>query len=345
MTMSTTTAREGPTVADLMRTDFRSCNPHDPAAEVAAALRQSRCPALAVTRAQVPIGLVTERALAAALAEHGADLSRLTAADLMADDPPTIPTKGTLDEAADELGASDGQILAVDADGLLKGVLTLAEVGPQLSEAALGRLAARLMAAGAAAPVRRPPAPAEAARIADPTAEIKTTKMQAQPHAWDSPTGAHPEPVPLVTQADLVNPMLRVADAMTTGPRTCAPESTALEAVLILRDAGCGMVPVTEDGRPVGVVTDRDIALALPEHEADLAATPIGRLMTKDLATIDRGASLDAAVEALGGRGVRRLLVVDGDGRLVGVLSWVDLVPHVSERGLGQVVSKIVEHR
>src|SRR4051812_19511484 len=111
-------------------------------------------------------------------------------------------------------------------------------------------------------------------------------KSQEQPHPWDSPTHAHPEPVPLVSPSDLVNPMLRVADAMTAGPRTCSPASTVLEAVLIFRDADCGVVPVTEAGQPVGVLTDRDVALALAEHETDLSRTPVGELMARDPVTI-----------------------------------------------------------
>jgi IMP dehydrogenase len=334
------------TVAQLMRTDLRSCNASTPAVEVATAMQQSGCPLLAVTRAQVPMGVVSAHDLARALAHHGGDLSDRKAEDLMTE-AATVPVEAPIEEAINRLVESGGHLLAVDRDGLLKGVVTLADLGPQLSEAALGRLDTRL-ADGRDRPAWRPgrtPAPAEAARQADPTAEIKPTKSQTQAHPWDSPTGAHPEPVPLVTPSDLVNPMLKVSDAMKPGPRTCSPASTALEAVLIFRDADCGVIPVTQEGRPVGVVTDRDIALALADHEADLAPTPLEELMTPDVVTIAADAPLDAAAEALGSRGLRRLLVVDAQGQLVGVLSWIDLVPHLPERGLGHVVSRIVETR
>jgi len=338
-------------VAEVMRTDFRSCNAADPIADVAMAMRQSRCTFLPVTRAQVPIGIVTEHELATALAEHGGDLSRMTAADLMVPGPTTIPMKSTIAEAVDPLAAADGHLLVVAPDGILKGILTTAELGPQLSEEALGRLAAQVgplfgrPGPGGDNVLRGGPTPAEAARKADPTAEIKSSKSQAQPHPWDSPTGARPEPVPLVSPSDQVNPMLKVSDAMTADPRTCSPASSALEAVLIFRDADCGIVPVTEGGKPVGIITDRDIALALAEHDSDLASTPVGALMSKDVVTIAADAALDAAVESLGDHGLRRLLAVDPDGNLVGVLSWADLVPHLSERGLGRAVSLIVEHR
>src|SRR5690348_12305127 len=123
-------------------------------------------------------------------------------------------------------------------------------------------------------------------------------------HPWEPSPEAHPEPVPLVSPSDLVNPMLKVSDAMTAGPRTCSPESTALEAALIFRDADCGVVPVVADGRPVGILTDRDLALALPEREAELARTSVGELMTRDVVTIAADATLDAAIQRLGAAGV-----------------------------------------
>lgn len=317
------------TVAEVMRTDFRSCNAGDPVADVAAALRQSGGTFVAVTRAQVPLGVITEGALAAALAAHGGDLSRLTAGDVMIHERPTIPAHAPLAEAANRLAGASGRLLAVDADGLLTGVLTLAELAPQLSEFALGRLIGRLAREGSEAMT-----PAEAARAADPTAEIKPSKSQAQPHPWDPPLGTPAAPVPLVSPSDLVNPLLKVSDAMTANPRTGSPFSTALEAVLIFRDAGCGVIPVTEDGRPVGVVTDRDVALALADHEHDLGATPLERLMTRDVVTIRADDSLDTAIASLREHGIGRLLVVDSGGLIVGVLSWTDLAPHLTARGL-----------
>jgi CBS domain-containing protein len=164
-------------------------------------------------------------------------------------------------------------------------------------------------------------------------------------HPWEPSPEARPEPVPLASPSDLVNPLLSAADVMVAEPRTCSPFSTALEAALIFRDADCGAVPVVEDGRPVGVLTDRDLALALPERGADLGGTAVGELMTRDVVTIATDAPLDVAIERLGERGLRRLLVVGPDGRLAGILSWTDLAPHVSERALGHVVARIAARR
>jgi len=136
---------------------------------------------------------------------------------------------------------------------------------------------------------------------------------------------------------------LTAADVMTPGPRTCSPFSTVLEAVLIFRDADCGAVPIIEDGKPVGVLTDRDVALALAEHEADLASLPVSGIMTRGVASVPPDASLDTVIEQFGDQGVRRLLVIDEPGQLIGIIGWADVAPHVPDRKVGQAVSEVVE--
>jgi CBS domain-containing protein len=150
---------------------------------------------------------------------------------------------------------------------------------------------------------------------------------------------------PLGRRLDLIDPDLKVSQVMTVAPRTCSSQSTVLEAILIFRVADCGVVPITEVRKPVGVLTDRDVALALTSHETDLAITPVCELMSTDVVTIGLDDSLELAMEKLGDHGVRRLLVVDYDGVLQGILSWADLAPHLTPTALGRVVSRIVENR
>ena len=147
----------------------------------------------------------------------------------------------------------------------------------------------------------------------------------------------------LVTSADQVNPLLTAADIMTAAPRTCSPFSTVVEAVLIFRDADCGLVPVVDGGKPVGVLTDRDVALALADYKGALPAMTVGDVMTRDVVTVPSDARLDVVTRTFAGREVRRVLVVDDAGQLAGVISWANLAPHMSERGLGGLVQQVVE--
>ena len=128
---------------------------------------------------------------------------------------------------------------------------------------------------------------------------------------------------------------LTAADVMTPTPRTCSTFSTVLEAVLIFRDADCGAVPVLEDGKPVGILTDRDVALALAEHGESLPGLPVTEIMSRGVVSVAPEDSLETVVERFGDEGVRRLLVMDAKGDLLGIIAWADLAPHVPHRTLG----------
>ena len=136
---------------------------------------------------------------------------------------------------------------------------------------------------------------------------------------------------------------LTASDLMTANPRTCSSFSTVLEAVLIFRDADCGAVPVLEDGKPAGVLTDRDVALALAAHGELLPGLPVSEIMTRGVVSVAPDDSLETVVERFGDEGVRRLLVMDAKGDLLGVIAWADLAPHVPHRTLGRAVDEVVE--
>ena len=115
-----------------------------------------------------------------------------------------------------------------------------------------------------------------------------------------------------------------VAALMTTTPRTCSPFSTITEAALIFRDEECGVVPVLDAGKPVGVLTDRDVALAVIDKPS-LGDLPVGDVMTREVVTIHADETIAAARVKFSEAEVRRLIVVDAVGQLVGILSRADL--------------------
>jgi CBS domain-containing protein len=147
----------------------------------------------------------------------------------------------------------------------------------------------------------------------------------------------------LVTPADQLNPLLTAADVMTAAPRTCSKFSTVLEAVMVFRAEDTGLVAVVDGGKPIGVVTDRDIALALADHEGVLPGMAVGEVMKRDIATVAADAKLGAVSQAFAEHRVRRVLVVDETERLLGVISWGDLAPHMSKRALGSLAHRVIE--
>ena len=137
---------------------------------------------------------------------------------------------------------------------------------------------------------------------------------------------------------------LTAADVMTTHPRTCSAFSSVLEASVLFQDADCGAVPVVNGGRPIGILTDRDVALAVANNP-DLSNRPVADFMSKDVISVAPDASLEEVAALFGQGGIHRLLVIDADGQLQGIIAWSDLAPHISEASLGRLVGEVDERR
>ena len=137
---------------------------------------------------------------------------------------------------------------------------------------------------------------------------------------------------------------MTAADVMTSRPRTCSAFSSVLEASTLFQDADCGAVPVVDGGRPIGILTDRDVALAVANNP-DLGNRPVADFMSKDVISVAPDAPLEEVGALFGQQRIHRLLVVDAAGQLQGVIAWSDLAPHVSDASLGRIVGEVDERR
>jgi CBS domain-containing protein len=117
----------------------------------------------------------------------------------------------------------------------------------------------------------------------------------------------------------------RAGDIMTPRPRTVSPDATMQELAQVMVDENCGIVPVVEDGRLVGVVTDRDIVCRLAAHHLDQRTARARDVMSDDLATVDERASLDDVLREMELHRVRRICVTAEDDRLLGIVAMADL--------------------
>lgn len=111
---------------------------------------------------------------------------------------------------------------------------------------------------------------------------------------------------------------------------TATPETSAAQAARLMREHHVGSLVVVDSGavagKPVGIVTDRDLVLAVMAEGLDASLFTVGDVMSTDLATIGNDASLLAAIERLRARQLRRLIVTDAAGRVVGLASFEDLL-------------------
>lgn len=106
--------------------------------------------------------------------------------------------------------------------------------------------------------------------------------------------------------------------------------SSIKELAETMESEGIGDVVIAEDDRPVGIVTDRDVALAVAKHD-DLGGIDADHLMTEDPVTIDRDAEAIELPKAMAEGKVRRIPVVDDDGNLAGIATLDDVVATIGE--------------
>jgi CBS domain-containing protein len=123
---------------------------------------------------------------------------------------------------------------------------------------------------------------------------------------------------------------------MTTKPMSCAPSDSLTRAAERMREANIGALPVLEgeDGWLVGIVTDRDLVTRALARGLEPDATRVSDVMTRDVATCLPGDPIEKAVERMEERHVRRLPIVDDDGRLLGIIAQADLATRVHDRAL-----------
>jgi CBS domain-containing protein len=117
---------------------------------------------------------------------------------------------------------------------------------------------------------------------------------------------------------------MKVAEVMNATVIACTPQDLLSRAAQIMWEADCGCVPVVDSERLVGIVTDRDLCMAGFTQGRSLAQIPVGAAMAKRLFTCRPSDSLTDVFELMGEQGLRRLPVVDGEGRLVGLFSLAD---------------------
>jgi CBS domain-containing protein len=130
-----------------------------------------------------------------------------------------------------------------------------------------------------------------------------------------------------------------VRDAMTEDPRSIGASASVVEAARLMREGHIGSLPVTEDERLVGMITDRDITTRVVAESAVPETTSVGDVYSRDLISVEPDHDLEEALELMARHQVRRLPVVE-NGRLVGVVAQADIALKDNER-TGELVGAI----
>jgi CBS domain-containing protein len=134
---------------------------------------------------------------------------------------------------------------------------------------------------------------------------------------------------------------MRCRDIMTKDVTTCTPETTIRQAADKLEDENVGSLPVVENGRLIGIVTDRDIVCRVLAEGMDTRTATVREAMSEDIVTCGPDESVVEAIHKMGEHQIRRLPICDSNGRIRGIISLGDLALEAEN---DQEIAKALEH-
>ena len=119
---------------------------------------------------------------------------------------------------------------------------------------------------------------------------------------------------------------MKISDLMTPDPITCLPSTNLAEAASLMLQADCGILPIVENGKIRGVVTDRDLFIALGTRDQRPSAMTVGEVMQGPLFTCNPDDDVEAVLELMKEHAIRRVPVEGFGGTVLGIVSMNDFV-------------------
>jgi CBS domain-containing protein len=135
---------------------------------------------------------------------------------------------------------------------------------------------------------------------------------------------------------------MQIREIMTRDPVVTPPDTMLKEAAKVMRDLDAGVLPVGEDDRLLGILTDRDITIRATAEGKDPNSTPVREVMSSEIVACFEDDEEHAAAAKMQEHQLRRLVVLDRDERLVGIVSMGDLAVYTSDDRLAGEVTEAV---
>lgn len=131
---------------------------------------------------------------------------------------------------------------------------------------------------------------------------------------------------------------MKVQDVMTSNVKSCRPEVNLAAAAGVMWDNNCGTLPVVnEAGKVIGMITDRDIAIAVATQGRLASEIAVGEVVSGKVASCTLDEDIKSALKTMGQERVRRIPVINREGLLQGILSLDDAAIHAEEGKRGQI--------
>ena len=139
---------------------------------------------------------------------------------------------------------------------------------------------------------------------------------------------------------------MTVQTVMTANPASCSPTTRLVDVAALMKEFDCGQIPVVAEdgsGKPVGVVTDRDIAMRMVAKGVNPVEAIARDCMSSPCITVSIDTSLASCCEVMEESKIRRVPVVDSSGRLCGIVSLADIARCATPKATAEVVKEVSE--
>jgi CBS domain-containing protein len=132
-----------------------------------------------------------------------------------------------------------------------------------------------------------------------------------------------------------------VRDVMTSNPQTIDADKDVTSAAKMMKDEDVGVAPIVEGDQLVGVLTDRDITIKVIALGKDPQTTKVRDVASTNVVTVDPQQDLDEVLRLMAQHQVRRIPVVEEDGKIVGIIAQRDVALVAGDAKTGEVVEEI----
>jgi CBS domain-containing protein len=134
---------------------------------------------------------------------------------------------------------------------------------------------------------------------------------------------------------------MRCREIMTSSVKTATRDMTLQDVAVLMRDGDMGAIPVVEDGKLVGIVTDRDIVVR-SVADGKPASSSVGEAMTSEIFSVKPDDFAFEAVRLMGDKQIRRVPVVNEAGELAGIIAMADIALEMEdEREIAETLEEI----
>lgn len=127
---------------------------------------------------------------------------------------------------------------------------------------------------------------------------------------------------------------MKISEIMTSNPDLISSDASVLDAAKTMQESNYGILPIGDEHHVSGVVTDRDIVIKAVASGKDLSQTPVREIMTQSVCFCNENDPVDKAVRTMSENNVRRILVLDENQDLTGILSLADIITRVEDKNM-----------